>query len=169
MPWHIHPSADVYSVLPFFGGILPRTPKSSAAAREALRLDPGQASFLRHSRQQRNGIRLGILLVARPNSGRPLHSIPTMPPPPVVRREPRHDRWAESGRSVGIDQAHLLDPTSPIIRRVKGSVLVAARRLRRRPCGLPAVACGEPTYILAHDCLGYAYWGKGMYSEVIEQ
>ena len=27
----------------------------------------------------------------------------------------------------------------------------------------------NPTYNLAHDCLGYAYWGKRMYPQVIEQ
>ena len=27
----------------------------------------------------------------------------------------------------------------------------------------------NPTYNLAHDCLAYAYWGKRMYPQVMEQ
>jgi tetratricopeptide (TPR) repeat protein len=68
-----------------------------------------------------------------------------------------------------IDQAHLLDPTSPVIRRVKGSVLVAARRFDDAAAVCQQLLVDNPTFNLAHDCLEYAYWGKRMYPEVVEQ
>ena len=68
-----------------------------------------------------------------------------------------------------IDQAHLLDPTSPMIRRVKGSVLVAARRYDDAIAVCQHLLVENPTYNLAHDCLGYAYWGKRMYPQTMEQ
>ena len=48
-------------------------------------------------------------------------------------------------------------------------MLVAARRYDDALAVCQQLLVENPTYILAHDCLGYAYWGKGMYSEVIEQ
>lgn len=59
-----------------------------------------------------------------------------------------------------IDQAHLLDPTSLIARRVKGSVLVAARRYDDALTVCQQLLVENPTYTLAHDCLDYAYWGR---------
>ena len=57
-----------------------------------------------------------------------------------------------------IDQAHLLDPTSLIIRRVKGSVLIAARRYDDAITVCRELLQQNPTFILVLDCLGYAYW-----------
>jgi len=162
--------ADVYSVLPFFGGNPAEDfPKSSAAAREALRLDPGQAhsyAILGSNEMEYDWDFAGgetefrKALALDPNDAT------------------AHQWFAENLGMIGgrerdalweIDQAHLLDPTSPIIRRVKGSVLVAARRYDDALAVCQQLLVENPTYILAHDCLGYAYWGKGMYSEVIEQ
>jgi TolB-like protein len=162
--------ADVYSVLPFFGGNPAEDfPKSSAAAREALRLDPDQAhphAILGSNEMEYDWDFAGgetefrKALALDPNDAT------------------AHQWFAENLGMIGgrerdalweIDQAHLLDPTSPIIRRVKGSVLVAARRYDDALAVCQQLLVENPTYILAHDCLGYAYWGKGMYSEVIEQ
>jgi len=52
-----------------------------------------------------------------------------------------------------IDQAHLLDPTSPIIRRVKGSVLVAARRYDDALAVCQQLLVENPTYILPMTAL----------------
>jgi tetratricopeptide (TPR) repeat protein len=67
-----------------------------------------------------------------------------------------------------IDLAHLLDPTSLIIRRVKGSVLVAARRYDEAIAVCKQLQDENPTFNLARDCLGYAYWGKRMYPQVVD-
>lgn len=162
--------ADVYSVLPFFGGNPAEDfPKSSAAAREALRLDPGLAhahAILGSNEMEYDWDFTGgeaefrKALALDPNDAT------------------AHQWFAENLGSIGgrerealseIDQAHLLDPTSLIIRRVKGSVLVAGRRYDDAITVCKQLLVENPNYILAHDCLGYAYWGKGMYPQVIEQ
>jgi TolB-like protein len=162
--------ADVYSVLPFFGGNPAEDfPKSSAAAREALRLDPSLAhphAILGSNEMEYDWDFAGgeaefrKALALDPNDAT------------------AHQWFAENLGMIGgrerdalseIDQANLLDPTSLIIRRVKGSVLIAARRYDDALAVCQQLLVENPTYILAHDCLGYAYWGKGMYPEVIEQ
>ena len=162
--------ADVYSVLPFFGGNPAEDfPKSSAAAREALRLDPSLAhphAILGSNEMEYDWDFAGgeaefrKALALDPNDAT------------------AHQWFAENLGMIGgrerdalseIDQANLLDPTSLIIRRVKGSVLVAARRYDDAITVCRELLQQNPTYILAHDCLGYAYWGKGMYPQVIEQ
>ena len=162
--------ADVYSVLPFFGGNPAEDfPKSSAAAREALRLDSGLAhphAILGSNEMEYDWDFAGgeaefrKALALDPNDAT------------------AHQWFAENLGMIGgreqealseIDQAHLLDPTSLIIRRVKGSVLIAARRYDDAITVCRELLQQNPTFILAHDCLGYAYWGKGMYPQVIEQ
>ena len=162
--------ADVYSALPFFGGNPAEDfPKSSAAAREALRLDPGLAhphAILGSNEMEYDWDFSGgeaefrKALALDPNDAT------------------AHQWFAENLGMLGgreqealeeIDQAHLLDPTSLIIRRVNGSVLVAARRYDDAITVCQQLLVENPTYNLAHDCLGYAYWGKRMYPQVIEQ
>ena len=162
--------ADVYSVLPFFGGNPAEDfPKSSAAAREALRLDPSLAhphAILGSNEMEYDWDFAGgeaefrKALALDPNDAT------------------AHQWFAENLGMIGgrerdalseIDQANLLDPTSLIIRRVKGSVLIAARRYDDAITVCRELLQQNPTFILAHDCLGYAYWGKGMYPQVIEQ
>src|SRR5579863_3840351 len=162
--------ADVYAALPFFGGNPAEDfPKSSAAAREALRLDPGLAhphAILGSNEMEYDWDFSGgeaefrKALALDPNDAT------------------AHQWFAENLGMLGgreqealeeIDQAHLLDPTSLIIRRVNGSVLVAARRYDDAITVCQQLLVENPTYNLAHDCLGYAYWGKRMYPQVIEQ
>jgi tetratricopeptide (TPR) repeat protein len=162
--------ADVYSVLPIFGGDPAEDfPKSSAAAREALRLDPSLAhphAILGSNEMEYDWDFSGgeaefrKALALDPNDAT------------------AHQWFAENLSSIGgreqealseIDQAHLLDPTSLIIRRVKGSVLVAARRYDDAIAVCRQLLAENPTDFLANDCLGYAYWGKQMYPQVIEQ
>ena len=162
--------ADVYSVLPFFGGNPAEDfPKSGIAAREALRLDP----TLAHPHAILGSIQMEYdwdfaggeaefrkALALDPNDAT-AHQWFAENLGMIVGRE--HEALAE------IDQAHLLDPTSLVIRRVKGSVLVAARRYDDAIAVCQQLLVENPTYNLAHDCLGYAYWGKRMYPQVIEQ
>jgi TolB-like protein len=162
--------ADVYSALPFFGGNPAEDfPKSSAAAREALRLDPDLAhphAILGNNEMDYDWDFSGgeaefrKALALDPNDAT------------------AHQWFAENLSSIGgreqealseIDQAHLLDPTSLMIRRVKGSVFVAARRYDDAITVCRQLLEENPTYNLAHDCLAYAYWGKRMYPRVIEQ
>jgi TolB-like protein len=162
--------ADVYSVLPYFGGNPSEDfPKSSIAAREALRLDP----TLAHPHAILGSIQMAYDWDFAGGEAEFRKAL-TLDPNDATA----HQWFAENLGMLGgreqdalkeIDQAHLLDPTSPVIRRVKGSVLVAARRYDDAIAVCQQLLADNPTYDLAHDCLAYAYWGKRMYPQVIEQ
>jgi TolB-like protein len=162
--------ADVYSVLPYYGGNPAEDfPKSSIAAREALRLDPTLAhphAILGSNEMEYDWDFTGgeaefkKALALDPNDAT------------------AHQWFAENLGMIGgrerdalsqIDLAHLLDPTSLMILRVKGSVDVAARRYDDAIAVCRQLLVESPTYNVAHDCLAYAYWGKRMYPQVMEQ
>jgi TolB-like protein len=162
--------ADVYSVLPSFGGNPAEDfPKSSIAARKALRLDP----TLAHPHAILGSIEMGYDWDFAGGEAEFAKAIALDPNDATA-----HQWFAENLGMIGgrerdalseIDQAHLLDPTSLIIRRVKGSVYVAARRYDDAIAVCQQLLAENPTFNLAHDCLAYAYWGKRMYPRVIEQ
>ena len=162
--------ADVYSALPYFGGNPAEDfPKSSIAAREALRLDP----TLAHPRAVLASIEMSYEWDFAGGESEFRKAL-TLDPNDATA----HQWLAENLGMIGgrekealseIDRAHLLDPTSPVILRVKGSVLVAARRYDDAIAVCQQLLAENPTYNLAHDCLAYAYWGKRMYPQVIEQ
>jgi tetratricopeptide (TPR) repeat protein len=68
-----------------------------------------------------------------------------------------------------VSRAHQLDPLSPIITRVMGGVFVWARQYDQAIAVCSKLANEDPTFAVAHDCLAYAYWGKRMYPQVIEE
>ncbi len=67
------------------------------------------------------------------------------------------------------NHAHQLDPMSAIIGYSVGSVLIHARRYDEAISACETLANENPTFALAHFCLSWAYWGKRMYPEVIEE
>jgi TolB-like protein/Tfp pilus assembly protein PilF len=162
--------ADVYSVLPYFGGNPAEDfPKSSIAAREALRLDP----TLAHPQAILASIQMAYEWDFAGGEAEFKKALALDPNDATA-----HQWYAENLGMIGgrekealseIDRAHLLDPTSPVILRVKGSILVAARRYDDAITVCQQLLVENPTYNLAHDCLAYAYWGKRMYPQVIEQ
>jgi adenylate cyclase len=162
--------ADVYSVLPYFGGNPAEDfPKSSIAAHEALRLDP----TLAHPHAILGSIEMEYDWDFADGEGEFKKAFALDPNDATA-----HQWYAENLGMIGgretealkeIDQAHLLDPTSLVIRRVKGSVYVAARRYDDAIAVCQQLLAENPTYNLAHDCLAYAYWGKRMYPQVVEQ
>jgi TolB-like protein len=162
--------ADVYSALPFFGADPAEDfPRSSNAARKALQLDP----TLAHPHAILGSIEMEYDWDFAGGEDEFKKSIALDPYDATA-----HQWFAENLGMLGgreqealkeIDQARLLDPTSLIIRRVKGSVLVAARRYDDAITVCRQLLVENPTYNLAHDCLGYAYWGKRMYPQFVEQ
>jgi TolB-like protein/Tfp pilus assembly protein PilF len=162
--------ADVYSVLPYFGGNPAEDfPKSSIAAREALRIDP----TLAHPHAILGSIEMEYDWDFAGGESEFKKALALDPNDATA-----HQWFAENLGMMGdrekealseIDQAHLLDPTSLVIRRAKGSVLVAARRYDDAIEVCQQLLVESPTYNLAHDCLGYAYSGKHMYPQAIEQ
>ncbi len=161
--------ADVYSVLPFFGDNPAEDfPKSSVAARKALQLDPTLAHP--HAVLGSNEMEYDWDFVG--GEGEFKKAIELDPNDATA-----HQWYAENLGMLGgreqeslreIDLAHLLDPTSLIIRRVKGSVLVAARRYDEAIAICQQLLDENPTFNLARDCLGWAYWGKRLYPQAVE-
>ncbi len=68
-----------------------------------------------------------------------------------------------------VNRALELDPQSPVIIRVAGDVRYLARRYDEAIAICSKLANENPTFAIAHDCLAYAYWGKRMYPQVVEQ
>lgn len=162
--------ADVYSVLPYFGGNPAEDfPRSSIAAREALRLDPTLAHP--HAILGSNEMEYDWDFTDGEAEFKKAFALDP-------NDATAHQWFAESLGMIGgrerdalseIDLAHLLDPTSLMILRVKGSVDVAARHYDDAIAVCRQLLVENPTYNLAHDCLAYAYWGKRMYPQVMEQ
>jgi len=162
--------ADVYSVLPFFGANPTEDfPKSSNAARKALQLD----STLAHPHAILGSVEMEFDWDFAGGEDEFKKAIALDPNDATAHQWLAENLGMLGGRDQEalkeIDQAHLLDPTSLIIRRVKGSVLVAARRYDDAIAVCRQLLDENPTYNLAHDCLGFAYWGKRMYPQVVEQ
>jgi TolB-like protein len=162
--------ADVYSVLPYFGDSPAEDfPKASIAAREALRLDP----TLGHPHAILGSIEMAYDWDFAGGEAEFRRAFAIDPNDATA-----HQWFAECLGMIGgreqealkeIDLAHALDPTSLVIPRVKGSVYVAARRFDDAIAVCQQLLDENPAYALAHDCLAYAYWGKRMYPQVIEQ
>lgn len=89
-----------------------------------------------------------------------------------------HDWYAQDIGLIGgreqealaeINRAHRLDPLSPIISADVGSVQIWARRYDEAIVVCKKLANENPTFARAHLYLAYAYWGKRMYPQVIEE
>jgi TolB-like protein len=162
--------ADAYSVMPFFGGNPGEdSPKSSAAARKALELDPSLA----HPHAVLGSNEMGYDWDFAGGEAEFKKAFELDP-----NDASAHQWYAENLGTVGgrqqealaeINLAHQLDPQSLIIRRVMGSIRVSARQYDKAISVCKQLETENPTFILAHDCLPYAYWGKRMYPQVVEE
>jgi TolB-like protein/Tfp pilus assembly protein PilF len=153
--------ADVYSVLPFFGGNPSEDfPESSNAARKALQLD----STLAHPHAVLGSVEMEFDWDFVGGEDEFKKAIALDPNDATAHQWLAENLGMLGGREKDalkeIDQAHLLDPTSLIIRRVKGSVLVAARRYDDAITVCRQLLDENPTYNLAHHCLGLCVLGK---------
>ena len=162
--------ADAYSVMPNYGGVPSESfPKSNAAARKALELDPtlahphavlgvnetqydwdfagGEAEFKKASELDPNDASA-------------------------------HQWYAESLDRIGgrqqealaeINRARQLDPQSPVIARELGGILLTAGQYDQSLAVCQKLAADEPAFAIAHDCMAKAYWAKRMYPQTIEE
>lgn len=161
--------ADVYSVLPnFLGNPNEDFPRSNAAARRALALDPTLAhphavlgdnlmeydwDFAGGEAEFRKAIALD------PNDAT------------------AHQWYAERLSQLGLHEqamaeirrAHELDPLSPIITRVIGGTLLDAGEYDQAIEVCRQLVQENPTFPIGHDCLFYAYWAKRMYPQALEE
>lgn len=161
--------ADAYSVLPNFGGNPNEDfPKSDAAARKALELDPGLArphavlgaNLTEYSWDFAGGeaeFRKGVAL--DPNDA-------------TV-----HQWYAEELSQIGrheealaeINRAHELDPLSPVITRVMGGTLLDAGQFDRAVQVCKQLVQENPTFPVGHDCLYFAYWKGHLYAQALAE
>jgi TolB-like protein len=162
--------ADAYSVMPNFGGN-PNLeyPKSNAAARKALELDP----TLAHPHAILGSNEMGFDWDFAGGEVEFKKAIELDPNDATA-----HQWYAENLSALGgreqealaeINRAHQLDPTSLIVSRVIGSVQVSARHYDEAISVCKDLKNQDPTFTLSYDCLGYAYWGKRMYPELIAE
>jgi TolB-like protein len=162
--------ADTFAVLPNYGG----TPsedflKSSAAARRALELDPTLAHP--HAVLGENEMQYDWNFTGGEAEFKKAFALDP-------NDATAHQWYADNLSMIGgreqealaeITRARQLDPLSPVIRRVEGSVRVMARQFDEGIIVCKKLASEEPRFAIAHDCLAYAYWGKRMYPQVIEE
>jgi serine/threonine protein kinase len=162
--------ADAYAVLPAFGGTPSEdVPKSNAAARKALELDSSLAhphAVLGHTKMQYDWDFAG----GKAEFKKAFELDPN--------DATAHQRYAyDIGRIGGREQealaeanrAHQLDPLSPINSTVVGFVYVMARQYDEAIDVCKMLVGDNPTFAAAHTWLAYAYWGKRMYPQVIEE
>ncbi|MGA7294704.1 MAG: hypothetical protein WBW53_04420 [Terriglobales bacterium] len=162
--------ADAYSVLPNYGGNQSEEfPKSNAAARKALQLDPTLAhphAVLGNNEMQHDWDFAG-------GEAEFKKSFELDPNDATARQWYADDISMIGGREQeALDQikvAQQLDPQSPVINRVAASVLAWTRHFDEAISTCTKVANDNPSFAIAHDCLAQAYWGKRMYPQVIEE
>ncbi|MFZ0286484.1 MAG: hypothetical protein WAL32_14735 [Terriglobales bacterium] len=162
--------ADVYSVLPDFGGNPSEDySKSNRAARRALDLDATLAHP--HAILGSNEMRYDWDFAGGEAEFK--KSFELDPNDATAHQWYADDIGMIGGREpealAEVNRAHELDPLSPVISRVVASVRVSARQYDEAIAICRKVANENPASAVAHDCLAYAYWGKHMYPQVIEE
>jgi TolB-like protein len=162
--------ADVYSVLPNYGGNQNEDfPKSNGAARKALELD----STLAHPHAVLGGNEMQYDWDFASGEAQFKKSFKLDPSDATARQWYADDIAMIGGREqealAQVNRAQELDPQSPVINRVVGSVLVWTRHFDEAIEVCTKLANNNPTFAIAHDCLAQAYWGKRMYPQVIEE
>src|SRR4029077_16856035 len=68
-----------------------------------------------------------------------------------------------------INRARQLDPLSLVVSEQVGLLHVRARLFDEAIVACKKLADENPTFADVHRCLVYAYWGKRMYPEIIEE
>ena len=162
--------ADAYSVMPFFGGNPNEDyAKSNTAARRALQVD----ASLAHPHAVLGSNEMSYDWDFAGGEAEFKKAIDLDPNDATA-----HQWYAEDLSTIGgrdqealaeINRAHQLDPLSPIISRVIGSIRVSARQYDEAISVCQELENENPTFATAHDCLAYAYWGKRLYPQVIEE
>ena len=161
--------ADAYSVLPNFGGDPHEDfPRSNAAARKALELDPTLA---------RPHAVLGSNLTEEDwnfaAGEAEFRKAIALDPDDAASRQWYAEELSQIGRHrealAEIQRAHELDPLSPVITRVMGGTLLDAGQYDRAIGTCKQLVQEDPTYPVGHDCLYFAYWKTHRYAEAIAE
>jgi serine/threonine protein kinase len=162
--------ADAYSISPYVGGTPAEDyPKADAAARKALELDATLAHP--HAVLGTNEMEYDWDFVGGEAEFK--KALELDPNDATAHEWYAYDIGSIGGREqeafADINRAHQLDPLSPIISVAVGVIHIWARQYDEAIAVCKKVADQNPTFAEAHRCLAYAYWGKHMYPQVIEE
>jgi serine/threonine protein kinase/Tfp pilus assembly protein PilF len=162
--------ADSYSVLPAHGGSASENfPKANAAARKALELDPTLARP--HAVLGGDMIEYEWDFVGGEAEYKKAFALD--PNDAAVHQWYSQDILSLGGREkeaiAEANRALQLDPLSPIMNTTLADIYSAVRRYDEAIALCKKVANENPTFAAVHLSLAYAYWGKGMYPQVIEE
>jgi TolB-like protein len=162
--------ADTYTTLPAYGGNPSEDlPKSNAAARKALELDPTLARP--HAVLGSNEMEYEWDFAG--GEAEYKKALQLDPNDPTAHHWYALELSALGGREqealAEINRAHQLDPLSAVISATIGEVLITARQYDEALANCKKVADQNPLYADVHKTLATAYWGKQMYPQVIEE
>jgi eukaryotic-like serine/threonine-protein kinase len=162
--------ADVYTVFPVYGAKASEVvPKSNAAARKALELDP----TLAHPHGVLGGNYMEYDWDFAGGEAEYKKALELDPNDATARQWYAQDiSWVGGRQQEALDEAnraHQLDPLSPIISTTVGIVQTMARQYDEAIATCQKLAAENPTFAQAHFCLIGAYWGKGLYPQVVEE
>jgi eukaryotic-like serine/threonine-protein kinase len=162
--------ADAYTDLPSFGGIPGENyPKSNAAARKALELD----ATLAHPHAVLGSNEIEYEWDFAGGAAEYKKSFELDPNDASARQWYAFDIGMIGGREQDAlsesNRARQLDPLSPTISFEAGLIHIMARQYDAAVVICQQVASENPTFAPARFCLARAYWGKRMYSQVIEE
>jgi adenylate cyclase len=162
--------ADAYGVLPTYGGRPSENyPKSNAAARKALELDP----TLAHPHAVLGSNEMEYDWDFAGGEAEFKKALELDPNDATAHQWYGWDLGLIGGREqealAEINRAHQLDPLSLVISKNVGDIHIMARQYDEAIAVCRKLANENPTYAGAHSCIGDAYWGKHMYPQAIEE
>jgi serine/threonine protein kinase len=162
--------ADVYTIYAVYGAQSSEViPKSNAAARKALELDP----TLAHLHAVLGGNYMEYDWDFAGGEAEYKKALELDPNDATAHQWHGQDMAWIGGREeealAEMNRAHQLDPLSPIITESTGIVQNTLRRFDDAIATCQKLATENPTFAQSHRCLVDAYWGKGMYPQVVEE
>ncbi len=162
--------ADAASILSNYGGAPGDTfPRSNAAARKALELDP----TLSRAHAVLGGNEIEYDWDFAGGEAEYKKALELDPNDATA-----HQWYAEDLAQIGgreqqaiaeIDRAHLLDPQSPIINMESGHIRAIQRKYDEGLDICEKLVAESPTFARGHYCLAEIFWAKGMYAEAVAQ
>ena len=162
--------ADAYSVFPTYGAD-PREayPKSNAAARKALELDASLAHP--HAVLADNEMEYEWDFDGSESEFRKAFELD--PNDATARHWHAHGIAEIGGKEQEAvseaTRAYQLDPLTPMTGETVGEVHVITRQFDEGVKVCTRVASDNPTFAVSHRCLAYAFWGKRMFPQAIEE